>query len=185
MGYGDEYMSQSKALTQFQHLSDVKKALILSVVLGVSSIVSFKLPFMPVSWVIQNQLAVLIGYVFGARVGFLSSLFFLIEGALGAPVFSLGRSGVGMILGTSGGYLLAYPVAAFLAGVLKNKFKNSFLASFFILSLGNLVIYTLGVMQLSAFIGFSSAFMLGVVPFAALDAFKNCLAALILRFKKS
>jgi biotin transport system substrate-specific component len=177
-------MNQSKTLVKFNHLSDVKKALILSVLLGASSIVSFKLPFMPVSWVIQNQLAVLIGFVFGARVGFLSALFFLIEGVLGAPVFSLGRSGLGMILGTSGGYLLAYPVAAFVAGALRQKAKQSFLSTFAILSLANLIIYTLGVTQLSAFIGLKSAMMLGAVPFLALDAFKNALAALIIKFKK-
>lgn len=178
-------MNQSKAIAKLNLFSDVKKALILSVVLGASSVVSFKLPFMPVSWVIQNQLAVLIGYVFGARVGFLSALFFLIEGVLGAPVFSLARSGIGMILGTSGGYLLAYPVAAFIAGVMKKKMpKGSFIAAFAILSLANCVIYTLGVIQLSAFIGLKSAIMLGAIPFLALDVFKNALAALILKLKK-
>lgn len=184
MGHGDEYMNQTKALTTFNLLSDVKKALILSVLLGASSLLSFKLPFMPVAWIVQSQLAVVIGYVFGERVGFLSAVFFLIEGILGAPVFSLGRSGMGMILGTSGGYLLAYPVAAFIAGMLKNKTKNNVFSKFLVLSLANIVIYTLGVIQLSAFIGIKSALLLGVVPFLALDAFKNCLAAIILQFKK-
>lgn len=177
-------MNQIKSIATLTLLSDVKKALVLSVILGASSIISFKLPFMPVPWIIQNQLAVLIGYVFGPRIGFLSALFFLIEGVLGAPVFSLGRSGMGMILGTSGGYLLAYPVAAFVAGLIKKKTPTSFTRAFAILSLANLVIYTFGVMQLSAFIGLKSAIMLGAVPFLALDVFKNALASLILKFKK-
>jgi biotin transport system substrate-specific component len=172
-------------LTRFNTLSDVKKALLLSVILGASSVISFKTPFMPVPWIIQNQLCLMIGYVFGARVGFMTALCFLIEGVLGAPFFSLGRSGLGMILGPSGGYLLAYPIASCLSGYLKTKWAPKAPYIFLNLIVSNLVIYTIGVMQLSLFVGFKKAIVLGFIPFVALDVVKSVFATAVLRFKSS
>lgn len=177
-------MNQSNALSKLQHLSDVKKALILSLALGAASVLSFKLPFMPVAWVVQSHMAIMFGYIFGARVGFLSAIFFLIEGALGAPVFSLGRSGLGMILGPSGGYLLAYPVAAFIAGTLKNKISQNSVSIFLSIMAANLVIYLLGAIQLSSFVGMKAAITLGIVPFMAMDVVKTCIATYLLKSKK-
>jgi biotin transport system substrate-specific component len=175
----------NQIVAKIDRLSELKKAFFLSLVLGVSSIVSFKIPFMPVPWVIQNQLCLMIGFIFGQRIGLLSSLFFLIEGVLGAPIFSLGRSGVGMILGTSGGYLLAYPLGSFMAGYLKQKLPQKALFIFINLFASNLIIYGFGLLQLALFVGVKKACLLGFVPFIALDVIKTIVASFVLSFRKA
>jgi biotin transport system substrate-specific component len=177
-------MNLSITLKKIRALSDIKKAILLSFLLGASSIVCFKTPYMPVHWIIQNQICLMIGYVFGARVGLMSASLFLIEGALGAPFFSMGRSGLGMILGPSGGYLLAYPLAAALCGYLKKVMPKNAASTFVNLFVSNLAIYTLGVLQLAFFIGVKKAMWLGLIPFIALDAIKTVFATFILCARK-
>ena len=80
---------------------------------------------------------------------------------------------------------MAYPVAAFVAGILKQKGSKTFISTFTTLSFANLVIYALGVSQLSYFVGFKSAIMLGVVPFIATDAIKTCIATFALKMTKN
>jgi biotin transport system substrate-specific component len=184
MDFGDEHMIKSLLLSEKTTLNTFQKALLLSVILGASSLISFKTPFMPVPWIIQNQLCLMIGFVFGARVGFLTALFFLIEGALGAPFFSLGRSGPGMVFGPTGGYLIAYPLASFCAGALKKILPQKPWATFLNLVGSNLIIYLVGICQLTLFVGLQKAILLGFVPFVAIDLIKSVIATSILHLRK-
>jgi biotin transport system substrate-specific component len=76
------------------------------------------LPFTPVPLTLSNFAVLAVGLLLGSRRGFAALALYLIEGAFGLPVFSpspLG-GGIAQILGPTGGFLMAYPVAAFLAG---------------------------------------------------------------------
>jgi len=64
----------------------------------------------------------LAGVVLGARRGVIATLLYLLLGALGAPVFSAFQGGFGMLIGTSGGYLLSFPLVALIAGLAADKF---------------------------------------------------------------
>jgi len=81
--------------------------------------VSVSLPFTPVPLTLQNFGVLAVGLLLGSRRGFAALALYLIEGACGLPVFSpsvvLGF-GIARILGPTGGFLLAYPLAAFVAG---------------------------------------------------------------------
>ncbi len=81
--------------------------------------VSVPLPFTPVPLTLQNFGVLAVGLLLGSRRGFAALALYLLEGALGLPVFSpspvLGF-GVARLLGPTGGFLLAYPLVAFVAG---------------------------------------------------------------------
>ncbi|WP_175059552.1 biotin transporter BioY [Thermococcus sp. 2319x1] len=128
----------------------------------------------------QVLFVLLSGLILGARLGFLSQLVYLFMGAIGLPVFANFSGGFGHIYGPTGGYLLSFPVAAFLAGLISEKkkdIKNYAIGS----AIGILTIYLLGWLRLGFFMGgdFEKAFLLGVAPFIPIDALKGGLAVLI------
>ncbi len=94
--------------------------------------VSVPLPSTPVPLTLQNFGVLAVGLLLGSRRGFAALALYLVEGACGMPVFSpavLG-GGIAQILGPTGGYLMAYPLVAFVAGYIyehssKNSSKNS------------------------------------------------------------
>lgn len=77
--------------------------------------VTVPLPFTPVPLTLQNFGVIAVGLLLGSRRGFAALSLYLVEGACGLPVFSLG-GGIAYLLGPTGGFLLAYPLAAFVAG---------------------------------------------------------------------
>jgi biotin transport system substrate-specific component len=80
--------------------------------------VTVPLPFTPVPLTLQNFGVISVGLLLGSRRGFAALVLYLMEGALGLPVFSpaiLG-SGIAHLLGPTGGFLMAYPLVAFVAG---------------------------------------------------------------------
>jgi len=77
--------------------------------------VTVPLPFTPVPLTLQNFGVLAVGLLLGSRRGFAALSLYLMEGVCGLPVFSMG-AGIGHILGPTGGFLVAYPVVAFVAG---------------------------------------------------------------------
>jgi biotin transport system substrate-specific component len=91
--------------------------------------VSLPLPFTPVPLTLQNFGVLAVGLLLGSRRGFAALALYLVEGAFGMPVFSPSiQLGVGIarILGPTGGFLMAYPVVAFVAGWIYEKSSRSF-----------------------------------------------------------
>jgi len=86
------------------------------------------LPFTPVPLTMQNFGVLTVGLLLGSRRGFAALLLYLVEGALGMPVFSpsiLG-GGIAQILGPTGGFLMAYPLVAFVAGYMYEHSSRRF-----------------------------------------------------------
>ena len=81
----------------------------------------FEIAHQPVPYTLQTLVVLLAGAFLGARNGAVSQLLYLGAGALGAPVFSSGSIGMAKLLGPTGGYLLAFPLAAFLVGLLLER----------------------------------------------------------------
>lgn len=84
---------------------------------------STPIPFSPVPLSLSNFGVLLVGLLLGSRVGFAAALLFLLEGSAGLPVFSNGSLG---LFGPTGGYLMAYPAVAFIAGWLSERETKSF-----------------------------------------------------------
>jgi biotin transport system substrate-specific component len=148
--------------------------------LAVASQAAIPLPGTPVPITLQPLLVVLAGLWLGPRAAAASMALYLAAGAAGLPVFApMGAPGVLRLLGPTGGYLIAYPFAAFAAGWLGER-APSFLARVAAAAAGILVLYVGGLAQLTIITGsLERAALLGVLPFAALDAVKAVVAALV------
>lgn len=140
--------------------------------------ISLLLPFSPVPLVFQSHICLLMGALLGSRLGALAVLAYLIEGAFGLPVFSLGRSGIGMLLGPTGGYLLGYLAGTWICGYMIERWPSK---KFLALGLGNLAIFCCGLPQLSLFVGIEKAFYVGVLPFLIGDFLKTVIASRVLK----
>lgn len=148
--------------------------------LAAAAQVAIPIPGTAVPITLQPLLVVLAGLWLGPAAGAASMAVYLIAGAAGLPVFApLGAPGALRLVGPTGGYLLAYPAAAFLAGRLGSS-ARSFGARALAAGAGMLVIYLGGLAQLAILVGsLPAAVVQGVLPFAALDALKALVAAVL------
>ncbi len=89
------------------------------------------LPFTPVPITLQTLVVLMSGAMLGPIYGALSMIIYLVLGTIGLPVFAGGSSGVGALLGPTGGYLFSYPVASFVIGKMIEKKKLSKLLKYF------------------------------------------------------
>lgn len=150
--------------------------------LALASQVAIPLPGTPVPVTLQPMLVVLAGLMLGPRLGAASMLLYLACGAVGLPVFSpFGAPGLARFVGPTGGFLLAFPAAAFLAGVVGRRYPSlggRWLAA----TLGIVTLFVGGIAQLTVLTGsFTRAIALGITPFAAFDVLKALVAAVIAR----
>ena len=140
-------------------------------------------PLTPVPMTLQTLFVVLAGALLGPRLGAASQLAYLGAGIAGLPVFTAG-AGLGYLLGPTGGYLLAFPVTAFLAGLVAQGVTGrgiGALAALFVgLFAASLVILFGGAGWLGVLTGdYAGALTLGLVPFLIGDVVKVGLVALI------
>ena len=134
-------------------------------------------PFSPVPMTLQPLAVLAVGGVLGATDGLLALVAYLATGALGLPVFAGGSGGAIHLIGPTGGYLLAFPVAAALVGWLVRP-RAGVLRVLLACALGMLVIHVGGVSQLALLGGDPAlAFRVGFVPFLTGDLLKVGLAA--------
>lgn len=137
------------------------------------------LPFTPVPITLQTLMVLLSGAMLGPSYGALAMIIYLLLGAIGLPVFAGGTSGIGDLLGPTGGFLLSFPIAAFVIGKLvKTKKLTTLLFAMFV---GTLIIYIFGAIQ-GAFVthlGLSAIFTGWILPFIIGDTIKLLLAAWI------
>jgi biotin transport system substrate-specific component len=85
------------------------------------------MPLTPVPLTVQNLGVLLVGLLLGSRRGFAAMMLYLVQGMAGLPVFSpAGPGGVAQLFGPTGGFLLAYPFVAFVAGYLFERGSRSF-----------------------------------------------------------
>jgi biotin transport system substrate-specific component len=151
--------------------------------------ISVPLPFTAVPLTLQPMVVLLGALALGSRLGAASQVLYLAAGIAGLPVFAASGAlppGPLRLLGPTGGYLMAYPFAAFLTGFLAERgFDRRYLTSIVAMLAGLLVIYTLGVIWLGVFgrssegpaPGMSVALLTGVYPFVVPDLIKLAIAA--------
>ncbi|MGC1423612.1 MAG: biotin transporter BioY [Terracidiphilus sp.] len=160
------------------------------IVLAGSALVAFcshiTLPlwFTPVPLTLQPFAVVLLGLLLRPRVAAATLGAYLVEGALGLPVFAPGIAfGAGMahLLGPTGGYLMSYPAAAASIAYLWRRSGRGFSAALSSAAIGNVVILLCGFAWLAAWTHGSlrTAFALAVLPFLPGDALKVVAAAAI------
>lgn len=169
---------------------DALLVLAFSLVTALSAQIAIPLPFTPVPLTGQTFGVLLTGALLGPRLGAIAMLLYLAEGGLGLPFFAGGAAGPARLLGPTGGYLLSYPLAAWLTGSLAVRgWDRRPLTMLAAMLLGSLAIFALGAAQLSLFpplrigaaaslhMGLAEALREGVVPFLPGDVLKALLAA--------
>src|SRR5215831_14267795 len=86
------------------------------------------MPLTPVPLTVQNLAVLLVGFLLGSRRGFAALVIYLVEGLSGLPVFNpTGPGGVAQLFGVTGGFLLAYPLVAFVAGYVFERGRKTFI----------------------------------------------------------
>ena len=140
------------------------------------------IPMPPVPITAQTFFLNVAAILLGGPLGAVSQLIYVMLGVVGIPVFAGGKAGLGVIFGPTGGYLLGFIIAAFVIGSV-NRMKKSagIFWHIFSMTIGMLIIYFLGSVQLSAVakMSFHKAFAVGVLPFIPGDIIKILLAAII------
>lgn len=158
-------------------------ALFAALVAVLGLVPAITLPFgVPIS--AQSLGIMLCGTVLGARRGALAVILFLVLVAIGLPLLSGGRGGLGVFVGPSAGFLIGFPVAAFVAGLVVERWKAALpVAAFAGAVLGGIVaLYAFGIPGMALVLGktLPEATLLAA-PFLPGDLIKCVLAALITR----
>jgi biotin transport system substrate-specific component len=165
--------------------------LCLTALTAVAAQISIHIPFTPVPLTLQPMLVLVGSAALGARLGASSQLLYLLIGIAGLPVFAASPilpQGFGRLLGPTGGYLMAYPLAAFVTGYLAERgFDRRYLTSLLAMLAGLFVLFLGGVTWLAFFaalpggpIGPAAALATGLYPFVIPDFIKVCVASGVL-----
>jgi biotin transport system substrate-specific component len=176
--------SEVKTLSLQRNETLIKNIILIlgfSILTAAGAWIEFRLPFTPVPVTLQSLFVLLAGATIGWKKGALSQLTYLTYGAIGLPVFSGGAMGIAFLFSPTGGYLLAFPIAALVAGLLADK-NSGFVRNTFGFLAASAVILLMGTAQLTLFTGqnWNTAFLLGTVPFIAGDFIKSVSASMIL-----
>lgn len=152
--------------------------------------VSFSIPLTAVPFTLQPMVVLMAGLALGPRLGMTSQVLYLAAGLAGWPVFAASIAlppGAARLLGPTGGYLMAYPLAAFVTGWLAARgFDRRYVTAVVAMLAGLAVIYAGGITWLGLFatslgqpaaIGVQGALAAGLYPFAAADVVKILAAA--------
>jgi biotin transport system substrate-specific component len=150
-----------------------------AVIVALSAQVVVPVPFTPVPMTLQPLAVLVVGGLLGAARGAGALALYLVLGIVGLPVFAGGGSGALRLVGPTGGYLLAFPLAAAATGGLLHR--RSVLQVLLACSVGMLIIHLGGAAWL-AILGHDPAiaFRIGVLPFLAGDLLKVGLAAAVI-----
>ena len=155
-----------------------KIALLTSIICVVSP---FALPISSVPITLASLIIFIISGIFKPKITTFSVLAYVFIGIVGVPVFSSFTGGFHVIFGASGGYILAYPIVAFLISYLTTKFNGKIIYPISFI-LGTLVLYAFGTIWYMVILktNLYASLTICVVPFLIIDAIKIIIASIIL-----
>jgi len=150
--------------------------------------ISVPLPFTPVPFTFQPMVVLIGAMALGSRLGMTSQVLYLMLGIAGLPVFAaspLLPQGLGRLIGPTGGYLMAYPAAAFAAGWLAERgLDRRYATSVLAMACGLALIFASGVAWLGLYVqpgrGLNGALAAGLYPFVLGDEVKALIAASVM-----
>ncbi len=156
-----------------------------SIVIGASLVVALcarvtvPLPFTPVPLTLQNLGVLVVGLLLGSRRGFAALALYLVEGASGLPVFNpVGPGGIAQIVGPTGGFLMAYPLVAFVAGWIYEQTSRRFVWAALAGFAGEVVLFAGGLGWLAVLThSLSQAIRWGLYWFVFAEVIKILMAA--------
>ena len=178
----------SRSLGQMEMRAATRLVAVLLGVTITAASAQFTMPFpgTVVPFTLTPLAVMLTGAALGSRLGFLTQALYLFAGAMGLAVFVPSVTlppGAARLVGPTGGYLLAYPVAAFVTGWLAERgWDRKYLTSLASMLIGLAIIFAGGVSWLSLLPGqtLGSAIAAGFLPYIGVDILKAAIAAKIL-----
>ncbi len=178
-------MELIKNLKEVSLVKNLFLAILGTILLAISA--KIKIPFWPVPMTMQTFVVLLLGIIYGWKLGLFTVSLYLLEGIAGLPVFAgTPEKGIGLVYftGPTMGYLLGFLMAVFLTGFF--TFNNNFFKNFIKLIFSVSFIYILGLLWLGSIIGWDKpVFELGAQPFLLAELFKILiLSALIPKISK-
>jgi biotin transport system substrate-specific component len=169
------------ALTPFDIVRQVGLVIGFSLLTALSA--QIVIPMVPVPITGQTFAVLLTGALLGSRLGAMAMIAYLLEGASGLPFFQQGHAGLAYMMGPTGGYLVAFPAAAFITGAFAEQgWDRKFLTAAAAMAVGSIVIIVCGWLWFSYLMHTSPliAFQLTVLKFIPGDVVKIILAAAVL-----
>lgn len=137
-----------------------------SILLALLARLSFPVPFSPIPITGQTFGILLLGAMLGKRLGTITVITYIIEGAIGLPVFAGGSTGLLYLFGPTGGYIIGFIPAVFLVGYLCEKGWNKhFISAITSMTLGTMMIFVFGVSWLAVGTGLQTALQIGATPY--------------------
>lgn len=172
----------------WRYAEQIGAVVFVTVLTAAASQISVPLPFTPVPFTFQPLVVLLGAAALGSRLGTSSQILYLALGIAGLPVFAASAtlpSGVARLLGPTGGYLMAYPLAACAAGWLAERgFDRRYFTAVLAMACGLAVVFAGGVLWLGLYVeparGLSGALAAGLYPFILADLAKLLLAAAVM-----
>jgi biotin transport system substrate-specific component len=139
-----------------------------------------KVPFYPVAMTMQTLVIFTLAAAYGRNLAVATLLLYIVEGAMGAPVFTGGAGLAYLMSGPTTGYLVGFVIAAAIVGEVADRgFSTKPFALFAAMLVGEVVILALGAAWLAYAFGFEKALAWGVGPFIVTDLIKIALASAI------
>jgi biotin transport system substrate-specific component len=169
------------ALTPFDIVRQVGLVIGFSLLTALSAQVVIPLGPVPITG--QTFAVLLTGALLGSRLGAMAMIAYLIEGASGLPFFAGGAAGLAHLMGPTGGYLIAFPAAAFITGAFAEQgWDRKYLSAVAAMAAGSVVIILCGCLWFSFLTRTSPlvAFQFTVLKFIPGDIIKILLAAAVL-----
>lgn len=151
--------------------------------LFIAAFAQFSIPIGPVPITGQSFAVLLTGALLGSRLGAAAVIAYLIEGALGLPFFAGGGAGIVRFLGPTGGYLVAFPAAAFITGAFaEHGWDKNYFSAAAAMAIGSIVIFLGGWAWYAILTNTPpvTAFQISVLPFLLGDVVKIALGAAVL-----
>lgn len=163
-------------------IKDISHAAVFTALISISAYITIPLPISPVPITLQSLIVMLAGVILTTKQAAFSILTFLLLG-LALPIFSGGQSGIGVLAGPTGGYLIGYLIGAVVISILVKNFmpeKNKLLLGFYIFIGGIVIIHLLGSLWLGYVnkLSLREAFIAGSLPFIPGDMLKVVIATI-------
>ena len=182
--------TQSIELIDDMVVAGAVRAAIFAALMGAFAYVTFPYPLSPAPVTLQVLAVFLAGILLGPRWGATAMILYLLAGTLGAPIFAGGTAGIGVLLGPHVGFLLSFPIAAFVIGAITHRGttvtdyrrrSTTWLTG--AMGAGVVVIYSFGVIGMMLRLSLSpvEAIMVGAIVFIPAELLKMAAAIGILR----